>query len=38
MARTAASSGKGLELASEYAVDAVILDYLMPEMKVYVEG
>lgn len=31
---TAASGGKGLELASEYPVDAAILDYLMPEMKV----
>jgi CheY-like chemotaxis protein len=28
---TAANGGKGLELASEYPVDAVILDYLMPE-------
>ncbi len=27
---TAANGGKGLELASEYPVDAVILDYLMP--------
>jgi CheY-like chemotaxis protein len=29
---TAASGGKGLELASMYSVDVVILDYLMPEM------
>jgi CheY-like chemotaxis protein len=29
---TAASGGKGLELASQYSVDVVILDYLMPEM------
>jgi DNA-binding response OmpR family regulator len=29
---TAASGGKGLELASRYSVDIVILDYLMPEM------
>jgi len=29
---TAASGGKGLELASKYSIDAVILDYLMPEM------
>jgi len=29
---TAASAGKGLELASKHSVDAVILDYLMPEM------
>jgi response regulator RpfG family c-di-GMP phosphodiesterase len=30
---TAANGGTGLELASEYPVDAVILDYLMPETK-----
>ncbi len=29
---TAASGGKGLELASKHSVDVVILDYLMPEM------
>jgi len=29
---TAASGGKGLELASLYPVDVVIVDYLMPEM------
>jgi two-component system cell cycle sensor histidine kinase/response regulator CckA len=29
---TAASGGKGLELASTYPVDVVIVDYLMPEM------
>ncbi len=29
---TAASGGKGLELASAYPVDVVIVDYLMPEM------
>src|SRR5580658_7153538 len=29
---TAASGGKGLELASQYSVDVVILDYVMPEM------
>ena len=29
---TAASGGKGLELASIYPVDVVIVDYLMPEM------
>ncbi len=29
---TAASGGKGLELASKYSVDVVIVDYLMPEM------
>ena len=29
---TAASGGKGLELASQYSVDVVILDYFMPEM------
>ena len=29
---TAASGGKGLELASMYAVDVVIVDYFMPEM------
>ena len=29
---TAASGGKGLELASKYSVDVVILDYFMPEM------
>jgi len=29
---TAASGGKGLELASVYSVDVVILDYFMPEM------
>ena len=29
---TAASGGKGLELASRRTVDAVIVDYLMPEM------
>jgi CheY-like chemotaxis protein len=29
---TAASGGKGLELASTNPVDLVILDYLMPEM------
>lgn len=29
---TAASGGKGLELASMYPVDVVIVDYLMPEM------
>ncbi|MGB8060518.1 MAG: response regulator [Candidatus Sulfotelmatobacter sp.] len=29
---TAASGSKGLELASEYSVDVVILDYFMPEM------
>jgi CheY-like chemotaxis protein len=28
----APSGGKGLELASEYPVDVVILDYFMPEM------
>lgn len=28
----AASGGKGLELASRYSVDVVIVDYLMPEM------
>jgi CheY-like chemotaxis protein len=28
-----ANGGKGLELASENPVDAVILDYLMPETK-----
>src|ERR1700674_3505294 len=31
-ALTAASGGKGLELASIYPVDVVIVDYLMPEM------
>jgi len=34
--QTAANGGKGLELASECPVDAVILDYLMPETKAYV--
>ena len=29
---TAASRGKGLELASKHSVDVVILDYFMPEM------
>src|SRR5580700_3311225 len=29
---TAASGGKGLELASMYPVDVVIVDYFMPEM------
>ena len=29
---TAASGGKGLELASMYPVDVVIVDYCMPEM------
>jgi CheY-like chemotaxis protein len=29
---TAASGGKGLELASRHSVDVVILDYNMPEM------
>jgi CheY-like chemotaxis protein len=29
---TAASGGKGLELASKCSVDVVILDYFMPEM------
>jgi CheY-like chemotaxis protein len=29
---TAASGGKGLELASKYSVDVVILDYFMREM------
>jgi CheY-like chemotaxis protein len=29
---TAASGGKGLELASIYPVDVVIVDYCMPEM------
>jgi CheY-like chemotaxis protein len=29
---TAASGGKGLELASKYSVDVVILDYFMPGM------
>ena len=29
---TAASGGKGLELASRHSVDIVIVDYLMPEM------
>ena len=29
---TAASGGKGLELASIYPVDVVIVDYVMPEM------
>ena len=29
---TAASGGKGLELASAYPVDVVIVDYFMPEM------
>ncbi len=29
---TAPSGGKGLELASKYSVDVVILDYFMPEM------
>lgn len=29
---TAASGGKGLELASVHSVDVVIVDYLMPEM------
>jgi two-component system alkaline phosphatase synthesis response regulator PhoP len=29
---TAASGGKGIELASIYPVDVVIVDYLMPEM------
>ena len=29
---TAPSGGKGLELASIYAVDVVIVDYFMPEM------
>lgn len=29
---TAASGGEGLKLASTFAVDVVIVDYLMPEM------
>src|SRR5581483_3429292 len=29
---TASSGGKGLELASMYAVDVVVVDYFMPEM------
>ncbi|HEX9111151.1 MAG TPA: response regulator [Terriglobales bacterium] len=29
---TAASGGKGLELASTHSVDVVIVDYFMPEM------
>jgi CheY-like chemotaxis protein len=29
---TASSGDKGLELASRYSVDVVIVDYLMPEM------
>ena len=29
---TAPSGGKGLELASKYSVDVVIVDYFMPEM------
>jgi|ERR1022692_4702490 CheY-like chemotaxis protein len=29
---TAATGGKGLELASLYPIDVVIVDYLMPEM------
>ena len=29
---TAASGGKGLELASRHSVDVVIVDYFMPEM------
>ena len=29
---TASSGGKGLELASTYSVDVVIVDYFMPEM------
>ena len=29
---TAASGGKGLELASMYPVDLVVVDYLMPQM------
>jgi CheY-like chemotaxis protein len=29
---TAASGGKGLELASMYRVDLVVVDYLMPQM------
>src|SRR5579859_3839463 len=29
---TAASGGKGLELASKHSVDVVIVDYFMPEM------
>ena len=29
---TAASGGKGLELASRHSVDLIIVDYLMPEM------
>ena len=29
---TAPSAGKGLELASMYSVDVVIVDYIMPEM------
>lgn len=29
---TAASPGKGLELAARYSIDVVIVDYLMPEM------
>jgi CheY-like chemotaxis protein len=29
---TAASGGKGLELASVHSIDVVIIDYLMPEM------
>jgi len=29
---TAASGGKGLELASTYPVDLVVVDYLMPQM------
>ena len=29
---TAASGGKGLDLASRYSIDVVIVDYLMPQM------
>jgi two-component system alkaline phosphatase synthesis response regulator PhoP len=29
---TAASGGKGLDLASSYSIDVVIVDYFMPEM------
>src|ERR1700735_5128825 len=29
---TAASGGKGVELASKHSVDVVIVDYFMPEM------
>ncbi len=29
---TAPSGGRGLELASTYSIDVVIVDYVMPEM------